>query len=743
MNQENKTFEEIMHNITNLTSDNYEETVKDMVNYPNDEERKQLYEAFIKEVKSKMIDPSNYENEELLEENIENIRDVLIEFDPSISDVFVANNFDLDSIKAEINEAKSSEEYIEEENKESTEKATEEEIEEEREIKKIEERITELENNYINIYKKEMLLFKINENLNEAEKELITEIENNADEENEAIREINAQQIISIEENISNLRKELNNIKNNYEQLSSEEVLTIIAKNGIGIHELEENIRNSIENGEVLNYEAYCLKQERDKIEEELMNTLHKVDQKLYEKSEKDTPSASSIFENISDEQLSDELEILKEEKNQNWAAEDETVSHKLNTEHSNESAIDIFTKVEETTDKIAIIENVLNIRKIDSKIKEAINKTKLGLTELNNLKITRNAYYEIIDDSELNLRSNNKEKSMDENINEYLNNHHRINKINSYENSDKLRQELFDEIKEKQQIEQLFIERAEKNKKLWLKALAATAGFASGLAMSCVPGVGTIRMGISAAKLAGSAINIWTKKHPNGKIAKVKNNVNDKLNTKFPRIMATANKMREKLKQTPLNCFVNGVAAGYITGNIIESLTGETVFGNIKNMFDSEPNVGEIEIPEPNLPTEEPIVTPEPTPDVEIDVPEQTPIVNEPSINEPITPEPLPGIEDVPSINEDIIESFIPKEGEVYDLSSLAEGLTSSDATSSVDLYQSLGKEVVFDKAVQLPDGKIMWHFKQLNGAGYAWFDSADVQELMSKTSDVVTKTL
>ena len=147
--------------------------------------------------------------------------------------------------------------------------------------------------------------------------------------------------------------------------------------------------------------------------------------------------------------------------------------------------------------------------------------------------------------------------------------------------------------------------------------------------------------------------------------------------------------------------------------------------------MFNSEPNSDVVVMPD--IPTEEPIL------------PEQTPVVNDDLVTpQPTpTPTPLPEVEDIPLVNEEVLEAFVPKQGEVYDLSALAHGLVSSTSNDTVDLIQSLGKEVVFDKAIQLPDGKIMWHFKQLNGAGYAWFNSIDVQELMSKASEVVSKTL
>ena len=756
MNSENKTFEEIMQNITNLTSDNYEETVKSMILHFDEDERIELYDAFIKEMKYNLINNEIYNNEELLSENIGTITNDLVDLDPFFVNILIENNFNLESIKDErkmIHDEKKlteepadeSPENFEEANDEAYENTiienteeinTEEVLEEPREIEKINERIKALSRKYIGLFKKEMLLFELNEKIDNINATIKNEKEN-LTVSDEEIQSIAKERIGLFEKQLEEIEEEIKTINEKYEKLSNTDINLILQANDINYEAFKETIKTSMSEGKILNYEAYKLNLEKNKLEEDLSNIIFEVDKKTYEQYQKDTPNALYLFENISDENLEDELEILRAEKKEVWSTEEDSISNNINQKNEVKNAFEVLSEVDNIVDKISIIETVLKIRDLDKKINDIINDQSIELAELNNLKITRNAYMEIINDYELKSRNNTNEKNIDKSIDEYLNNHRRIEKINSYENSEKLRKELIDEIKDNQKTEQLFVEKTEKNGKLWLKALAATAGFASGLAMSCVPGVGTIRMGISAAKLAGSAINLWTKKHPNGKIAKVKNNINDKLNDKFPRIMENANKMRAKLKQTPLNCFVNGVAAGYITGNIIEKLTGQTVFENIKNMFETE------EVPGPILSPEEPIITPEPTPDVEVEVPEQTPIVNDPSINETIKPEPLPGIEDFPPINEDIIEAFIPKEGQVYDLSALAEGLVSSDATKSVGLMRSLGKEVVFDKAVQLPDGKIMWHFKQLNGAGYAWFNSTDVQEIMTKASDVVSKTM
>ena len=124
----------------------------------------------------------------------------------------------------------------------------------------------------------------------------------------------------------------------------------------------------------------------------------------------------------------------------------------------------------------------------------------------------------------------------------------------------------------------------------------------------------------------------------------------------------------------------------------------------------------------------------------------EETPVPEKPSLPEknslpekPSIPEQLPIIDEIPTVSEPII----PKTGDVFDLSSITEGFTRADAPLPVDIMESLGKEVAFDKAVELPDGKIMWHFKRLNGAGYAWFDSEVVQEVLSKAQENISRSI
>ena len=233
--------------------------------------------------------------------------------------------------------------------------------------------------------------------------------------------------------------------------------------------------------------------------------------------------------------------------------------------------------------------------------------------------------------------------------------------------------------------------------------------------------------MGISVAKLGISAVNIWSNKFPEGRISKIKNNVIEKttnisenLTIKYPKLKEKADSAREFLKKpmvkdtlTATNYFLNGVALGYTVGNLFEF--GKNIMNSIKEGIE----LGE-------------------TPSLEnIQDMEQNPIIDEtPEIEIP------PTIEDIP-IPPTIPEPIVPEVGEVFDLSSITEGFTRADSKVAVDIMESLGKEVAFDKAVELPDGRVMWHFKRLNGAGYAWFDSEVVQEVLTKSQEGISRAI
>lgn len=248
-----------------------------------------------------------------------------------------------------------------------------------------------------------------------------------------------------------------------------------------------------------------------------------------------------------------------------------------------------------------------------------------------------------------------------------------------------------------------------EEEKKDWKALLGSvaifTGGFATGLALSCVPGVGTIRMAMATAKLGVSAVNFVSEKLGHGKIINISQKIEQLKNSKFakkhPKIAAGVDKAYEVLTSKEFNLFVNGVSAGYITGNVIEMVTGKTVLENIKSTLKPEETV--------------------------IDTPSQN--FDQSGISEPSAPE------TTPQVPADIPVDLTPVQGQTYDLSEIAKGYVASGNKDAVNLITSAGKDAVFDRAVTAGDGQIWYHFKQANGLGYAWFPKDVVEEVIEKS--------
>jgi len=262
-------------------------------------------------------------------------------------------------------------------------------------------------------------------------------------------------------------------------------------------------------------------------------------------------------------------------------------------------------------------------------------------------------------------------------------------------------------------------IEKKEKAKQLAVKSLVAIAGFGTGLVLSSVPGVGVIRTMAATTKLAASGINVWTKKFPEGKVAKLvsstkekfENEFGDKINNfeeKYPKIASAVKVTKDKIKQIlsneKVNLFINGVSAGYVVGNVVELVTGKTVLEHAGDMFDNDVPAPIVETPSETLTQTAP----------EIDMSETTQIVPEAT---PIAPE----------------AEFTLEKGVTYDLSGIEEGFVSSDAAQSVDLMSGPAENVTFDRIV---NGRA--HFIQSNGNGMAWYDLEDVQEYLSSAGKV-----
>ena len=259
---------------------------------------------------------------------------------------------------------------------------------------------------------------------------------------------------------------------------------------------------------------------------------------------------------------------------------------------------------------------------------------------------------------------------------------------------------------------------KAQRRKELLKKSLVASAGFVTGLGLSCVPGVGTIRMGVAAVKLTGTAVNVWANKHPDGKVAQVRDSAMVFAQTHMPRITNGIKNINNKMKQYPVNVFINGMAAGYITGNIFELITGNTVLEAVQGQFNQVPDAPVVD----NTVTQ--------------------PTLEDPNVNT------IPDASTATDIADTAANAFDPaaateaiKGGATIDLSGISQGLVSSDATSGVNLITQAGKDVSFLREVTLNDGTVMWAFNQSNGMGYAWFKAEDVLNELAKTGQTLTE--
>ena len=296
-----------------------------------------------------------------------------------------------------------------------------------------------------------------------------------------------------------------------------------------------------------------------------------------------------------------------------------------------------------------------------------------------------------------------------EEEVADFVNNHPLISKFAGPDEAQIKENIKNDILKYCKKFEPEIPEDDEDEKKDWKALLGSvaifTGGFATGLALSCVPGIGTIRMAMATAKLGVSAVNFVSEKLGHGKIINISQKIEQLKNSKFakkhPKIAAGVDKAYEVLTSKKFNLFVNGVSAGYITGNVIEMVTGKTVLENIKSTLKPEETV--------------------------IDTPSQN--FNQSGSSEPSTPEVAT------QVPADIPVDLTPVQGQTYDLSEIAKGYVASGNKDAVNLITSAGKDAVFDRAVTAGDGQIWYHFKQANGLGYAWFPKDVVEEVIEKS--------
>lgn len=266
------------------------------------------------------------------------------------------------------------------------------------------------------------------------------------------------------------------------------------------------------------------------------------------------------------------------------------------------------------------------------------------------------------------------------------------------------------------------------KDLKAFAKAAAVVAsGFATGMVLSCVPGVGQVRMLAAGLKLAGNVIdkgiNIYNSKHQDKKPIRTISQVLDAgINNLPPKIQNGLKFIKEKLSNKNVNLFINGVSAGYITGNVVELVTGKTVLQNIGDKFKSAN------------------ATPESIAQASGTSSSGTgngaSSSNSSGAASSSTQSKTPKVPEL-NIPTDAITSL--NIGEVYDLSNIPQGYIASGSEKAVNLITQAGKKAILDKTVTV-NGKVWCSFLQPDGKGYAWIPE-DVVKSLGKVATEVGK--
>lgn len=335
--------------------------------------------------------------------------------------------------------------------------------------------------------------------------------------------------------------------------------------------------------------------------------------------------------------------------------------------------------------------------------------------------------------------------------VDEYLNTHKdaKTEKFAKCENLEKLKQELVQNIMSLTNFRKP--KKKGKNKKALLGTIAAfTGGLVGGLALSCVPGVGTIRTIAAGVKTAISIVEVIDKKFNNGRItamsAKLIENHIYK-NKHIPEGLRNGlKKIGDVLNNKYVKVAINGVAAGYLIGNTVELITGKTVFENMKASFSKHSAV--VDGGTPAAPAQGGSGRPSGgssggdggstgagTGNGGITAGGGDNILDGGDGSTKLTG--LVGGGD--PAGEEFVENateFI--NGQTYDLSEIAKGYAASglESDEAVRLITSAGKNAVYDRSVTDSMGKVWCHFKQANGKGYAWFPKEVVDEILqSKT--------
>lgn len=326
------------------------------------------------------------------------------------------------------------------------------------------------------------------------------------------------------------------------------------------------------------------------------------------------------------------------------------------------------------------------------------------------------------------NLNSRGKNRKINQLIDGNLKLYEPIKVFDLWDNPEQLNKELKEDINK--EILNPEVKNKGKDINKWKKALMSGLGFATGIGLEIVlkthPVLGTVATAYTLARTVYNTAKLTcsiSTKINKGNEPKIISGIKSFIPNKVQNIAKT---IFEKPNNPYFRSFVNGLSLGYTSANIYHRF--------IAPQPDTTVTVVDKKKLTASTPTK---TTPTPTPN-------QSPTTT-PKVSTTIAPTtPTPSVTDTSTASNIVSNASttnIPtfETGNVMDISEIEYGYA-GPGQSAVHLLNNRGINAVVDKS-RVINGQTWVHFKQANGAGYAWFPKEEVEEMFANVSSGRTR--
>lgn len=321
------------------------------------------------------------------------------------------------------------------------------------------------------------------------------------------------------------------------------------------------------------------------------------------------------------------------------------------------------------------------------------------------------------------NLNSRGKERKVNQMIDGNLNLYDAVKNFDRWDNPEQLKMDLKNDIqKEILNPKKVVVENKGKDINKWKKALVGGLGFAAGIGLEIVlkthPVLGTVATAYTLARTVYNASKLTcsiSTKINKGNEPKIISGIKSVIPAKVQNIAKT---IFEKPNNPYFRSFVNGLSLGYTSANIYQRFIAP------------QPDTTVTVVDEDKLTAPTPTETPTPTPTPNTSVTEAAATAPKVTTTPTATVTTAPVAPTTPSTPD--VPTF--KTGNVMDISGLEYGYA-GPGQPAVHLLNNRGVNAVFDKT-NVINGQTWVHFKQANGAGYAWFPKEEVEEMLTSVS-------